>query len=318
MDVLVVEVDDVRRSRARARRSSTHSSILPSSTLPTKWSSSVKPDRLGAVRLDRARSRAGAARRSPRGRRTCARPRRRSRSTRPATRPYSSSSHSGSRTPRAPRWTATAYACSAFGTRSAMSLDAVAVRRARSARPRGRRGSALVSTRRISPWREDVGGAVADARLRARVGMPREAERVLEVVRGLLRVPDPELDVVPALERHRVVRGHAAILAPAGSAAAGRRCPPPPPLEDDSEQDRHTARDLEPVQVLGEDQGGEDRGDERLRVGEQRRPRRADDRDRLEPEDVGQEERADDREREAGPDERAERRVVLVGDLRSC
>src|SRR5262245_6881674 len=72
---------------------------------------------------------------------------------------------------------------------------------------------------------EDVGRPIAHARLGSRVRVARKAEGVLEVVRGLLRVPDPELDVVPALERHRILR-HAAILAPTGSpasSAAGRR-----------------------------------------------------------------------------------------------
>jgi hypothetical protein len=55
---------------------------------------------------------------------------------------------------------------------------------------------------------EDVRGAVADAGLRACVGDPVEAERLLVPVRRLLGVPDPELEVVPALERHEIGAGH--------------------------------------------------------------------------------------------------------------
>jgi hypothetical protein len=58
---------------------------------------------------------------------------------------------------------------------------------------------------------EDVRGAVAHARLRPGVGGAREAERVLVEVGRLLGVADPELDVVPAEQRHEVV-GHAAIM----------------------------------------------------------------------------------------------------------
>ncbi len=52
--------------------------------------------------------------------------------------------------------------------------------------------------------RERVGGAVAHARLRAGIRRQGEPERMLVEVRGLLGVPDPELDVVPAVERHEV------------------------------------------------------------------------------------------------------------------
>src|SRR5581483_8890382 len=54
---------------------------------------------------------------------------------------------------------------------------------------------------------EDVARAVAHSRLGARVRGAAEAERVLVVVRGLLRVSDPELDVIPTVEGHEVV-GH--------------------------------------------------------------------------------------------------------------
>ena len=68
---------------------------------------------------------------------------------------------------------------------------------------------------------EHVARAVADARLGPCVRRPPEAERVLVVVGGLLRVPDPELDVVPAVERHEVRRhGSESIPAVAGVPAA--------------------------------------------------------------------------------------------------
>ena len=58
---------------------------------------------------------------------------------------------------------------------------------------------------------EHVGGAVADSRLGAGVRRPREAHRLLVEVRSLLCVADPELDVVPAEQRHEVF-GHAPIM----------------------------------------------------------------------------------------------------------
>ena len=51
---------------------------------------------------------------------------------------------------------------------------------------------------------ENVRGAVADTRLRPRVGDAVEAERVLVPEGRLLGVPDPELDVIPAVEGHEV------------------------------------------------------------------------------------------------------------------
>ena len=59
---------------------------------------------------------------------------------------------------------------------------------------------------------EHVRRAVADAGLRPRVSVAVEAEGVLVVVGALLGVADPELDVVPALERHLVGRGHGWIV----------------------------------------------------------------------------------------------------------
>src|SRR6476646_227132 len=59
---------------------------------------------------------------------------------------------------------------------------------------------------------DNVGGAVADARLRSRIGRAREPERVLVEVRRLLGVPDPKLDVIPTLKRHEVGRAHVPTL----------------------------------------------------------------------------------------------------------
>ena len=59
---------------------------------------------------------------------------------------------------------------------------------------------------------EHVGGAVAHARLGSGVGDPLEAECVLVPVGGLLRVSDPELDVIPTVERHVVGRHVASIM----------------------------------------------------------------------------------------------------------
>ena len=55
---------------------------------------------------------------------------------------------------------------------------------------------------------EHVGRAVADACLGSRVARAREAECVLIEVRRLLRVPDPDLEVIPAVDRHEVVVAH--------------------------------------------------------------------------------------------------------------
>ena len=51
---------------------------------------------------------------------------------------------------------------------------------------------------------EDVARAIAHTGLRPRVRGAPEAERVLVVVRRLLRVPDPQLDVVPPVEGHEI------------------------------------------------------------------------------------------------------------------
>ena len=54
---------------------------------------------------------------------------------------------------------------------------------------------------------DHVGRAVADAGLGPRVRGQVEAERVLVEVGGLLGVADPELEVIPALDRHEVGHG---------------------------------------------------------------------------------------------------------------
>ena len=56
--------------------------------------------------------------------------------------------------------------------------------------------------------------------------------------------------------------------------------------------------------MLAEEHEREEDGEERLQVREERRARRADARDRGEPQDVRQEERPDHREGEAEPDQR--------------
>ena len=90
---------------------------------------------------------------------------------------------------------------------------------------------------------EDVGGAVAHSRLRARVRGAREAHRVLVEVGGLLCVPDPELDVIPAVERHEVF-GHGPIM-PVLVGAEN-----PPGGEGDQEQrDAGEERELDPLEL---------------------------------------------------------------------
>jgi hypothetical protein len=55
------------------------------------------------------------------------------------------------------------------------------------------------------PLLDDVGRAVADARLGARVRGLAKAEAALVEVRRLLRVAHPELEVVPVDKRHEVL-----------------------------------------------------------------------------------------------------------------
>src|SRR5947209_3328462 len=68
---------------------------------------------------------------------------------------------------------------------------------------------------------EYVARTVAHTRLRPRIGDAAEPECLLVVVGGLLRVPHPELDVIPPVERHEVF-AHAvdSTGAPAGVPAA--------------------------------------------------------------------------------------------------
>src|SRR5512133_782750 len=62
---------------------------------------------------------------------------------------------------------------------------------------------------------EHVGGAVTDAGLRPCVGGAREGEGVLVEVRRLLGIADPQLDVIPPVERHEV-GAHDSDCTPAG------------------------------------------------------------------------------------------------------
>ena len=122
---------------------------------------------------------------------------------------------------------------------------------------------------------EHVRRAVANAGLGARIGGPREPERVLVEVRGLLGVPDPELEVIPALERHEVLRAHVLILTPVSglSAPPGRGCSSSSnprrsgtsrmPDDDDHEEDH------------ADERGGEERRLERSPQGRRATPARA-------------------------------------------
>ena len=85
--------------------------------------------------------------------------------------------------------------------------------------------------------RENVGGAVADAGLRPRIRDGCEAVGVLVEVGSLLRVSDPEFEVVPALEGHEVLT-HVEMLFD-----GRRRRGPAPALEQNPEEDRDAARD---------------------------------------------------------------------------
>ena len=114
------------------------------------------------------------------------------------------------------------YASRASGTRSAMSFTPSPCCLAKSPISCPRR-NALDDDEANVVLLEDVARAVAHARLGACVRRAAEAERVLVVVRGLLRVPDPELDVVPPVEGHEVF-GHVD-----DSRAAPAGVPPRPP-----------------------------------------------------------------------------------------
>ena len=108
---------------------------------------------------------------------------------------------------------------------------------------------------------EHVRGAVADARLGPGIGRAREAVGVLVEVRRLLRVPDPDLEVVPAVDRHEVVFAHEAdsmVACGRGRPAARRRRSPT----------RSGARRAPGATVSGSERriDREHGGDERLQV----------------------------------------------------
>jgi hypothetical protein len=89
------------------------------------------------------------------------------------------------------------------GHRQRNVLDAVAVR----AREAGELAVAAQPARQDEAdvlLLEDVRRPVADTRLRAGIRGRREAEGVLVVEGGLLRIPDVELEVVPAFDREEV------------------------------------------------------------------------------------------------------------------
>ena len=159
----------------------------------------------------------------------------------------------------------------------------------------------------MSSCSSDVGGAVANAGLRPRVRGLRETERVLVEERRLLRVADVELEVVPPVD------GHEVRVLPHGQSLLGRR---------HGSRARRGESAIPPAiatpptictVVIGSDRrtSAIDRGEERLQVREQRRPRRADPVDRREPEQVGDHERPEHGEREADPDERAEMEALV-------
>jgi len=85
------------------------------------------------------------------------------------------------------------------------------------------------------------------------------------------------------------------------------------PGRQDSGADQQAADDLHRVDRLAEQHDGEDRGDERLQVRGERRARRADAVERLEPEDVGDHEGAKRREEQQCPHLPAELPVLRVG-----
>ena len=73
------------------------------------------------------------------------------------------------------------------------------------------------------PLLQDVARPVAHACLRAGVGGASETECLLVVEGRLLGVPDPELDVIPAVERHEVLaheRESTAVVAGVAAAAS--------------------------------------------------------------------------------------------------
>ena len=93
----------------------------------------------------------------------------------------------------------------------------------------------------------------------------REPEGVLVEERRRLRVPDPDLEACPAVDRHEVVVAHVA-----NSRRPGERCPTPD--DENPERDQHAARDLEPGKGLRQENDDKHGRDEGLQVCRQRRP----------------------------------------------
>ena len=175
---------------------------------------------------------------------------------------------------------------------------------------------------------EHVARAIANARLGACVRRPPEAERVLVVVGGLLRVPHPQLDVVPAVQRHEVVSHVTSESIPAVAGVPAAASTPRPVKFGQSpggsgtgRRERSTSTALRiatppttshRVRCSPRSSEREEDAEERLHVREERRPRRADAADRGEPQDVRQEQRADHREREADPHQVPKWKLWLV------
>jgi len=67
----------------------------------------------------------------------------------------------------------------------------------------------------------DEAGPIPNAGLESRVGHRREAPQRAVIVCGLLRVADPELDVVHAVERQEVLRLGVGILVDVGARLVG-------------------------------------------------------------------------------------------------
>src|SRR5512133_809787 len=118
--------------------------------------------------------------------------------------------------------------------------------------------------------------------------------------------------------RARRTRNEATLLLPyplAPRSLRRRERRPALASEDDSGRDGQSADDLNRRQALVEEHECDDRGEERLEIGEQRRARRADLVDGREPEDVRQHERAENGEREADPGQPRDVEA-LVAELR--
>ena len=188
----------------------THSSIFPSSTLPTQWSRSVSPTPRVAFRLDRHVARqerpgvvgtgnervhdlaVGRDRRDLDAAVLVLDPLRLADAARPAL-----------------GRDAIRLARVGDGHRDVAHAVAVDAGEARDLVVGGERAREDEAHLALA---HHVRRAVADAGLRPCVSLAMEAEGVLVVVGALLGVPDPELDVVPALERHLVWRGHGWIV----------------------------------------------------------------------------------------------------------